>query len=50
MASAAGIDTLPVWEWAFAERVSSGLFLLHLGLADEGGDFLAVADRLASGR
>ena len=39
-----GIDTDPIWEWAFLERVSTGLFLLRLGEA-QGQRFLDVADR-----
>ncbi len=37
-----GVDEQAIWEWAFIERVSTGLFMTHLG--DEGGaQFLEVA-------
>ena len=26
-----GVDPTAIWEWAFVERVSTGLFLLRLG-------------------
>ena len=42
------IDPSAIWDWAFAERVSSGLFLLELG-DDVGHDFLAVAAALLDG-
>jgi streptomycin 6-kinase len=31
LARRAGIDPQPIWEWAFVERVSTGLFLRELG-------------------
>ena len=31
LANRAGVDPRPIWEWAFVERVSTGLFLLRLG-------------------
>jgi streptomycin 6-kinase len=37
-----------IWEWAFLERVSTGLYLLRLG-EPAGQSFLAVADRLLDG-
>ncbi len=40
------VSAQAIWEWALAERVSSGLFLLRLGSA-EGVRFLEVADALA---
>jgi streptomycin 6-kinase len=40
----AGVDPVPIWEWAFVERVSTGLFLLQLG-DPQGARFLAVAER-----
>jgi streptomycin 6-kinase len=39
-----GIDTEAIWEWAFLERVSTGLFLLRLG-ESQGQEFLDIADR-----
>ena len=41
-AARAGVDPAPIWEWAFIERVSSGLFLLQLGI-DAGTRFLEAA-------
>jgi streptomycin 6-kinase len=45
MALATGVDPAPIWEWAFTERVSSGLFLLQLGI-DAGARMLAAAELL----
>lgn len=44
-----GQDADAIWEWAFIERVSSGLYLLDLGAIDDGRRFLRVAG-LLSGR
>lgn len=39
-----GVNSRAIWEWAFVERVSTGLFLIHLG--DRLGErFLEVAAR-----
>ena len=40
----------PIWEWAFVERVSTGLFLLQLGEEQSGRRMLDVADLLALSR
>ena len=45
-AELARVDPEPVWQWAFAERVSTGLFLLSLGRIQEAEMFLTVAERL----
>jgi streptomycin 6-kinase len=45
-----GVDGEAIWQWAFIERVSTGLFLLHLGHHQDAQAFLAVADRLAGSR
>jgi streptomycin 6-kinase len=42
-----GVNGLAIWQWAFIERVSTGLFLLRLGRHREARPFLAVADRLS---
>jgi streptomycin 6-kinase len=42
-----GADPEAVWQWTFTELVSTGLFLLRLGHHEEGGTFLATADKLA---
>ncbi|MBV9952812.1 MAG: phosphotransferase [Acidimicrobiia bacterium] len=44
LADRAGVDERAIWEWAFVERVSTGLFLLQLG-DPQGGRFLEVAER-----
>jgi streptomycin 6-kinase len=44
LASGSGVPAQAIWEWAFVERVSTGLFLLQLGDPD-GARFLRVADR-----
>jgi streptomycin 6-kinase len=41
-----GVDETAIWQWGFIERVSSGLYIMSLGLSD-GDEFLAVADRWA---
>jgi streptomycin 6-kinase len=46
--AAIDVDPDAVWEWAFAERVSSGLFLLELGLP-RGATFLSAAAALLDG-
>jgi streptomycin 6-kinase len=39
-----GVDVKAIWQWAYVERVSTGLFLLRLG-ESEGARFLEIADR-----
>ncbi|WP_264775339.1 aminoglycoside phosphotransferase family protein [Deinococcus aetherius] len=46
MAWATGTDAEAIWQWAYLERVSSGLYLGHHGLPDLGAPFLTVAGRL----
>jgi streptomycin 6-kinase len=48
LARDAGVDDAAIWEWGFAERVSSGLYLARLGLDALGRRFLASAERLVS--
>ena len=43
-----GADPEAVWQWAFTELVSTGLFLLHLGHHEEAGTFLTAAGKLAA--
>ena len=45
-----GVNGEAIWQWAFIERVSSGLFLFRLGHRQEARPFLAVADRLSRTR
>ncbi len=42
-----GVDAQAIWEWTYAERVSTGLFLLHLG-DPQGTQFIEVALRVAA--
>jgi streptomycin 6-kinase len=42
----ARIDPEAIWQWAFTERVSTGLFLLSLGHDQEAETFLTVAAKL----
>lgn len=44
----AGTAPEAVWQWAFTELVSTGLFLLRLGHHGEAETFLAVAGKLAA--
>jgi predicted kinase len=44
----AGADPEAVWQWAFAELVSTGLFRLRLGDHEEAETFLTVAGKLAA--
>jgi streptomycin 6-kinase len=44
-----GVDPQPIWEWAYLERVSSGLFLLELG-DPSGVGFLRVAEQWVDAR
>ncbi|MGH2633243.1 MAG: aminoglycoside phosphotransferase family protein [Tepidiformaceae bacterium] len=41
-----GKDAQAIWEWGFAERVSSGLVLMQLG-HKEGESYLSIADEIA---
>ena len=45
-----GMSGEAIWQWAFIERVSTGLFLVRLGHRQEARPFLAVADLLAGVR
>jgi streptomycin 6-kinase len=40
----ADVDVEAIWQWAYVERVSTGLFLLRLG-ESLGAQFLEIADR-----
>ncbi|WP_432560985.1 aminoglycoside phosphotransferase family protein [Kineococcus sp. SYSU DK003] len=46
VAAGAGQDPQAVWEWAFLERVSTGLYVRSLGAGDLAGPFLDSAHRL----
>jgi streptomycin 6-kinase len=45
LAARSGLDAQAIWEWAFVERVSTGLLLLRLG-DDRGSTWLGSAERL----
>lgn len=50
IAAMAGADAEAVWQWAFIERVSSGLYLIDHHRPDEGRPFLEAASHLMSFR
>jgi streptomycin 6-kinase len=45
-----GVNGEAIWQWAFIERVSTGLFLFRLGHCQEARPYLAAADQLAAAR
>ena len=47
LARLTGVEPLPIWQWGFIERVSSGLLLLKLGCEGLAREFLAVAEAWA---
>jgi streptomycin 6-kinase len=47
LARLSGVSPIPIWEWGFVERVSTGLFALQIGADQMGRDLLAVADLFA---
>jgi streptomycin 6-kinase len=44
-----GVPADAIWEWGFIERVSTGLYLLQLGVEDEGRAMLSVAEAWVDG-
>jgi streptomycin 6-kinase len=46
LSASTGVDAEEIWQWAFIERVSSGLYLMARGHDDEGRMHLASAERL----
>lgn len=45
LARLTGADATAIWQWGFVERVSTGLYVMSLGLEDpDGAEFLAIAD------
>ncbi|MEV4412336.1 aminoglycoside phosphotransferase family protein [Catellatospora sp. NPDC049609] len=46
LSAATGVDAQVIWEWAFVERVSSGLYMIRHGQPDAGRAYLASAARL----
>lgn len=49
MSQLTGESIAAIWQWGFTERVSTGLFLMQTGRADEGLDFLRVAEAWVAG-
>jgi streptomycin 6-kinase len=49
LAAATGVDSQPIWEWAFFERVSTGLHMIRYGHPEQGRAHLASAERLLPG-
>jgi streptomycin 6-kinase len=47
LADATDVKPEAIWDWAFIERVSTGLLLQHLGDDQQGREYLAAADLLA---
>ncbi|MGX6601444.1 aminoglycoside phosphotransferase family protein [Micromonosporaceae bacterium Da 78-11] len=43
-----GIDATAIWQWAFAELVSTGLLIRRLGNHEEAATFLTVAGKLTA--
>jgi len=46
LSDSTGVDPRPIWEWAFVERVTSGLFLHRLGHTEQATQLLGVANEL----
>ena len=46
LAARSGVDATRIWEWAFLERVSSGLYILAIGAPRAGAPFLRAAELL----
>ena len=49
LASHTGLDETAIWEWGAAERVSTGLLCMRVGLEEVGRAMLAVAEQVADG-
>jgi streptomycin 6-kinase len=46
LADRTGVDVTRIWQWAFLERVSTGLYVLGFGSEAVGRPFLTSAERL----
>jgi streptomycin 6-kinase len=46
LAEHTGVDPVRIWRWGFVERVSTGLYLGHIGSPKAGLPFLGSAERL----
>lgn len=46
LAGTTGTDAEAIWQWAYLERVSTGLYLNHVGLSQLGTPFLCMASKL----
>ncbi|WP_309572436.1 aminoglycoside phosphotransferase family protein [Deinococcus sp.] len=49
LARSTGTDAEAIWQWAYLERVTTGLYLARHGLPDLGAPFLTVAQKLLMG-
>jgi len=49
LASHSGLDQTAIWEWGAAERVSTGLLCVRVGLEEVGRAMLAAAEQVADG-
>jgi streptomycin 6-kinase len=47
IAGLTGLDERAIWQWAFVERVSTGLFCLESGMLEPGRGMLRVAEEWA---
>ena len=47
LAERTGTDPTAIWEWGVAERVSTGLLAVGIGLQPVGDQMLAAADELS---
>jgi streptomycin 6-kinase len=50
LAHRSGLDATAIWEWGVAERVSTGLILVSIGLEEVGERMLRAADHIATMR
>jgi streptomycin 6-kinase len=46
LAQQTGVDPVRIWRWGFVERVSTGLYLGHIGSSEAGRPFLRSAEQL----
>jgi streptomycin 6-kinase len=49
LASETGLDPTAIWEWGAAERVSTGLLCVRVGLEEVGRAMLAAAEQVSGG-
>jgi streptomycin 6-kinase len=49
LASKTGLDPTAIWEWGAAERLSTGLLCVRVGLEEVGRAMLAAAEQVSGG-